>query len=84
MPHQGIAGATSARLADLLAPLATDASPFADEVPRVDAAGTSWVEPRVVVDVDTHGLGYDRLRQPSYQGVRDDLSPEDLVGGEDR
>jgi bifunctional non-homologous end joining protein LigD len=74
----GIAGATSARLAALLAPLATGESPFADEVPRVDAAGTSWVEPRVVVDIDTHGLGYDRLRQPSFQGVRDDLSPEDL------
>ncbi|GAB3031267.1 ATP-dependent DNA ligase [Nocardioides flavus (ex Wang et al. 2016)] len=74
----GIAGATSARLARLLAPLATDASPFADEVPRVDAAGTFWVEPRVVVDVDTHGLDYARLRQPSFQGVRDDLTPEDL------
>lgn len=74
----GIAGATSTRLAALLAPLATDASPFADEVPRVDAAGTFWVEPRVVVDIDTHGVGYERLRQPSFQGVRDDLSPEDL------
>lgn len=74
----GIAGATSSRLAALLAPLAADASPFADEVPRVDAAGTFWVEPRVVVDVDTHGLGHERLRQPSFQGVRDDLSPEDL------
>jgi bifunctional non-homologous end joining protein LigD len=74
----GIAGATSTRLAELLAPLATGESPFADEVPRVDAAGTFWVEPRVVVDVDTHGLGYERLRQPSFQGVRDDLSPEDL------
>jgi bifunctional non-homologous end joining protein LigD len=75
----GIAGATSTRLAGLLAPLATDASPFADEVPRVDAAGTFWVEPRVVVDIDTHGLGYERLRQPSFQGVRDDLAPEDLA-----
>ncbi|CAB4698345.1 unannotated protein [freshwater metagenome] len=32
----------------------------------------------LVVDVDTHGLGYARLRQPSYQGLRTDLSPEDL------
>ena len=75
----GIAGATSTRLAELLAPLTSDVSPFADEVPRVDAAGTFWVEPRVVVDIDTHGLGYERLRQPSYQGVRDDLTPEDLL-----
>lgn len=75
----GIAGATSARLGTLLAPLTASTSPFADEVPRVDAAGTVWVEPRVVVDIDTHGLGYERLRQPSFQGVRDDLSPEDLA-----
>lgn len=74
----GIAGATSTRLASLLAPLTSDASPFADEVPRIDAEGTFWVKPRVVVDIDTHGLGYERLRQPSFQGVRDDLSPEDL------
>jgi len=77
----GIAGGASARLAALLAPLTSSTSPFADEVPRVDAAGTFWVEPRVVVDIDTHGLGYERLRQPSYQGVRDDLSPEDLEPG---
>jgi len=75
----GIAGATSARLAELLAPLTRPASPFADEVPRVDAEGTFWVEPRVVVDIDTHGLGYERLRQPSFQGVRTDLTPEDLA-----
>ena len=48
------------------------------EVPRVDASGTFWVEPLVVVDIDTHGLGYERLRQPSYQGIRTDLTPEDL------
>ena len=77
----GIAGATSTRLAALLAPLSSSSSPFADEVPRVDAEGTFWVEPRVVVDIDTHGLGYERLRQPSFQGVRDDVSPEDLGVG---
>jgi bifunctional non-homologous end joining protein LigD len=63
-------------------------SPFVDEVPRIDAVGTHWVEPLVVVDVDTHGRppqpGQDgRLRQPSYQGVRTDLSPADLeISGE--
>lgn len=74
----GIAGATSAGLARLLEPYAASTSPFADEVPKEDARGTFWVEPRIVVDIDTHGLGYDRLRQPSFQGVRDDLTPEDL------
>ncbi|WP_295659209.1 DNA ligase, partial [uncultured Nocardioides sp.] len=77
----GIAGATGRVLGELLAPLGRPDSPFGDQVPRVDASGTSWVEPVVVVDIDTHGLGYDRLRQPSYQGVRDDLSPDDLLPG---
>ncbi|MXG90546.1 non-homologous end-joining DNA ligase [Nocardioides flavescens] len=74
----GISGAVSRRLTELVTPLARTTSPFADEVPRVDARGTSWVEPVLVVDVDTHGLGYDRLRQPSFQGVRTDVSPEEL------
>ena len=75
----GITGAGARRLQEALTPLRVASSPFADEVPRVDAVGTTWVEPVVVVDVDTHGLGYDRLRQPSFQGVRSDLTPEDLT-----
>jgi bifunctional non-homologous end joining protein LigD len=74
----GISGATSRMLHELLEPLHAAASPFDDGVPRVDSEGTTWVEPVVVVDIDTHGLGYDRLRQPSYRGVRNDLAPEDL------
>jgi bifunctional non-homologous end joining protein LigD len=67
-------------LAELVAPLARSSSPFADEVPKVDAQGTTWIEPVLVVDIDTHGSGYERLRQPSYQGIRSDLAPEDLGG----
>lgn len=74
----GIAAKQSPELQELLAPLERGESPFADEVPRIDARDTHWVEPAVVVDLDTHGHGYDRLRQPSYQGVRSDLRPEDL------
>lgn len=75
-------GARQARvLAELVAPLGRGTSPFADEVPKVDAQGTHWLEPVLVVDVETHGAGYDRLRQPSYQGVRPDLTPEDIAWG---
>jgi bifunctional non-homologous end joining protein LigD len=74
----GIGGAASRTLTSLVEPLGRGDSPFADEVPRVDAVGTFWLEPQLVVDVETHGLGYSRLRQPSYRGVRADLSPEDL------
>ena len=71
-PKQGRA------LAELVAGLGRAESPFADEVPAVDARGTHWLEPVLVVDIDTHGRGYERLRQPSFQGVRSDLTPEDL------
>lgn len=74
----GIAGAKARMLQELLTPLARGESPFDDEVPRSDADGTFWVEPSVLVDIDTHGLGYERLRQPSYQGVRADLTVADL------
>ena len=75
----GIAGGKGAALRELLEPFARERSPFVDDVPRVDALGTHWVEPVVVVDVEALGLSsQQRLRQPSYQGVRSDLAPEDL------
>ena len=76
----GIAGKVGPRLLELLAPLARATSPFTDEVPRVDSLGTRWVEPRLVVDVESLGLSSQgRLRQPAYRGVRSDLDPADLV-----
>lgn len=76
----GLAGRVGQRLLELLHPLAADASPFRDAVPRVDATGTRWVRPELVVEVASLGVTPgDRLRQPSYQGVRLDLCPDDLA-----
>ena len=75
----GIAGKEGQRLLDVLAPFHTDESPFVDVVPKVDATGTTWVRPEVVVDIAALGLTpARRLRQPSYQGLRTDLAPGDL------
>ena len=75
----GLAGTAGEALALRLRPLRRDTSPFADEVPAIDAQGTTWVEPRVVIEVRTLELtGQHRLRQPAYLGVRSDLSPADL------
>jgi bifunctional non-homologous end joining protein LigD len=74
----GIGAAASRQLTQLVGPLTRGDSPFDDEVPVVDARGTFWVDPVLVVDVETHGVGYQRLRQPSYRGVRNDLAPGDL------
>jgi len=76
----GIAGRTGQKLLETLAPLTTDRSPFCDEVPRVDALGTTWVRPEVVVEIASLGMTPGmRLRQPSYLGVRHDLTPDDLA-----
>jgi bifunctional non-homologous end joining protein LigD len=75
----GIAGKMGQQLREILEPLKTDVSPFCDEVPRVDAAGTTWVRPEVVVEIAALGVtDAGRLRQPSYQGVRFDLAPSEL------
>ena len=75
----GIGGPATRLLTDLLAGHGRERSPFADEVPAVDARGTFWVEPFLVVDVDAHSKPpVQRLRQPSYRGVRADLGPDDL------
>lgn len=74
----GIVGAAGRALAELLAGTDVPGSPFL-EVPKVDAAGARWVRPELVVDVESLGFSsHGRLRQPSYQGVRHDLSPDDL------
>ena len=75
----GIAGKAGRILADLLNPHVVAESPFDSELPRLDSAGTVWVEPFLVVDVQYLRITKDgRLRQPAYRGVRTDLTPEDL------
>jgi bifunctional non-homologous end joining protein LigD len=79
----GIAGKVGQKLIEFLAPRTAERSPFCDEVPRVDAKGTTWVRPEVVVEIASLGMTPGkRLRQPSYLGVREDLSPEDLAGAD--
>lgn len=74
----GIGAKHGQALAEAVAGIARATCPFDDEVPRVDATGSRWVEPVLVVDVDTHGRGHNRLRQPSYQGLRLDLAADEL------
>jgi bifunctional non-homologous end joining protein LigD len=76
----GIAGRKAAVLREVLAGLTRETTPFVDEVPKLDALGTTWVEPVLVVDVESLGpSAQGRIRQPSYVGTRADLTPEDLT-----
>ena len=56
-----------------------EGSPFTERLPRPDARGARWCEPRTVVEV-TH-MGWTeagKLWQPVFRGVRDDLDPADV------
>jgi bifunctional non-homologous end joining protein LigD len=76
----GIAGRKAAVLRAVLAGLTRPSTPFVDEVPKIDALGTTWVEPVLVVDVESLGpSAQGRIRQPAYIGTRSDLTPEDLT-----
>ena len=75
----GISRVAAQDLKRLLAPLRLARPPFSTDVPRLDAAGASWCEPTVVVEV--RHLGWttgNRLRQPVFRGVRTDLDPAEV------
>jgi bifunctional non-homologous end joining protein LigD len=76
----GIGPTASGRLSALLDPLRRNDSPFAGDVPALDARGTTWVEPGVCVEVEHLGYGSGgRLRQPAWRGVRTDVTWQELV-----
>ncbi|MEN6451015.1 MAG: DNA ligase D [Thermoguttaceae bacterium] len=78
------AGFDDATLRDLIArlkPLEQPASPFAASTAlQARGKGVHWVAPRLVVQVQFRDWTRDRLvRQPSFQGLREDVEPRDVV-----
>jgi bifunctional non-homologous end joining protein LigD len=64
-----------------LQPLRIDKAPL-DEVPKEERASRNakWVKPRLVVEVSFHGWTHGgRIRQASFQGIREDKSPTEVV-----
>lgn len=75
----GLAGKAGVAVRRVLEPLTADVSPFV-AVPREDSAGVTWVRPELVVDLRALGESAGgRLRQPSYVGMRPDLTPDDIL-----
>lgn len=85
----GLGAAHAAALLPRLSRLARNDCPFATLPPAADSVGTHWVQPELVVDVRSLGqAGHarsragsrdDRLRQPTFVGLRTDLTPADLA-----
>lgn len=69
-----------AKLKKTLAPLHTDQSPFDARLPARDAKGVTFVEPVLVGEVRYSEWTPDnRLRQPSWRGLRPDKKPSEVV-----
>lgn len=76
----GFTTATLTTLGRELEPLRRTTAPFATAIPAEHARGAVWVEPVLVADVEfTQWTREGRLRHPSFQGLRDDLEPEQVV-----
>jgi bifunctional non-homologous end joining protein LigD len=76
----GFTRKTARDLWQRLQPLRTGKPPFKPLPEEERGRGGEWVEPRMVVEVDsrgwTHGM---RLRHPSFKGVRDDKLATEVV-----
>ncbi|MDT7736995.1 MAG: bifunctional non-ous end joining protein LigD, partial [Mycobacterium sp.] len=69
-----------ANLKKTLAPLHTDESPFAAKLPARDSKGVTFVEPTLVGEVRySEWTSDNRLRQPSWRGLRPDKDPSQVV-----
>lgn len=73
----GLAGPGARTMRALLAPHERATSPFDDDVPAVDARGTVWCDPVVVVEtLYLLRTPSGRLRQPVVRGVRSDTTAD--------
>jgi bifunctional non-homologous end joining protein LigD len=69
------------KLLALLRPLERPEPPFREvpKMPRVRRDDVTWVEPRLVVEVEFSEWTHDgHVRQPSYKGLREDKAPMEV------
>src|SRR5205085_9650873 len=77
----GFSGDEIERLLKKLRPLERDTPPFrvVPRLPKVRKGDVKWVEPKLVCEVEFSEFTHDgRLRAPSYQGLREDKSADEV------
>ncbi len=68
------------KLKGVLKSLAADESPFSARLSTQDAKGVTFVRPELVGEVRySERTSDDRLRQPSWRGLRPDKTPDEVV-----
>jgi bifunctional non-homologous end joining protein LigD len=78
----GFTGEEIEKLLAKLRPLERKEPPFREvpKMPKVRKGDVTWVEPKLVAEVEFAEWTHDgHLRAPSYQGLRDDKSADDVV-----
>ncbi|TWE09930.1 bifunctional non-homologous end joining protein LigD [Rudaeicoccus suwonensis] len=76
----GLAGRAGESLRAQLVALGVDNSPFTDPVPPEALRDAHWVRPELIADIEFHGVtAGERLRQPTWRGLRADLTTADLI-----
>ncbi len=78
--HVGTGFTSAARrsLRDRLAAIERPTSPLAAPPPARDSAGAHWVAPELVGDVEYRDYAGESLRHPSWKGLRNDKSPDEV------
>jgi DNA ligase D-like protein (predicted ligase) len=73
----GFDDVTLRKLNDILKPLERKTSPFAEDVREKEV---HWLEPKLVAQIGfEEWTNYGRLRQPRFEGLRNDKDPKDVV-----
>ncbi|WP_262265884.1 DNA ligase D [Microvirga yunnanensis] len=76
----GFTSAVAGALYKTLTSIEMKASSFAGKIPAAAGRGVKWVRPELVAEVEFRGWTHDGMvRQGSFQGLREDKDPRDVV-----
>jgi bifunctional non-homologous end joining protein LigD len=76
----GFTSEVAGSLYKALSSMEIKASPFAGKLPSAASRGVRWVRPELVAEVEFRGWTHDGMvRQGSFQGLREDKDPREVV-----